>query len=323
MDSPHPTRPMSDEPRAVVSTGYAQVPYWMVDKLPAQARHRHLWVYVALRYLAWQKPVPRSIEDVMKRAKVSRAAAYDSVRVLTEIGALVEQTRKGVRMWFLPVDNPSSDEDESRYLDDDSKNRDDPSRYLDTHLYSQENVEEEGKKPAPTGAVVAARSDLALPDDVAPLCELLAERIGAHGKVGRPVVNAAWRRDMSLLLRRGAKDVEPAALPAERVARAIDYVFAHLADPDTRGFCWADQVRSPGALRRHWTALVLAGKRHEQAKLGTSGRTLVAAREGPSEFGAWLNEMERRTRGGDLSSGATDTTRAVTPPERGTSNGSR
>lgn len=146
------------------------------------------------------------------------------------------------------------------------------------------------------------------------LCALLAERVAAHGKVTRPVVSNAWRRDMSLLLRRGAKGHEPEPIPSERVARAVAYVFDNLAEPDGGGFCWADQVRSPGALRRHWTQLVLAAKRHEQSKLGRGGRAVAAAaaREEPSDFAVMLDDMQRP---------ALDVTSSIDRPER-ESNGS-
>lgn len=124
---------------------------------------------------------------------------------------------------------------------------------------------------APDGAAPAddqsIKSDPTLVDD---LCAQLADRIETHRDGDRPKVTQAWRRDMDLLLRRGPTDVEPAApVSPEKLRASIDAVFARLATRDGSGFCWADQVRSPAALRRHWTQLRQA-ERAQRAAAGPS-----------------------------------------------------
>lgn len=144
------------------------------------------------------------------------------------------------------------------------------------------------------------------------LCAHLAQRVAEHSKSGTPVVSKSWRTSMSLLLRRGAPNVEPSSVEPERVLRAIDYVFTYLAEPDGRGFCWADQVRSAAALRRHWTALQIAARRHNEQRHGVGGRVVARAVEQPSSFAAMLDDMKRTAR-------AVDATSAVDTRERGSS----
>lgn len=95
------------------------------------------------------------------------------------------------------------------------------------------------------------------------LCEQLACKVAAHMQRPLPAVTERWRNDMRLLLERGPLGQDqPTPVPAERVARAIDFLFDRLAAPEGRTrFCWADQVRSPRALREHWHQI-----RHAAAK---------------------------------------------------------
>lgn len=117
--------------------------------------------------------------------------------------------------------------------------------------------------------------DLDLPGDdtasaVESLCEILADAVLAHrGGEGRPTISARWRTDMRLLVERGplrisdAKPVSP-----ERVRGAIEFVFSELAEPEGRTrFCWADQIRSPGALRDHWAQLLEAGRKKHAGRV--------------------------------------------------------
>lgn len=110
-----------------------------------------------------------------------------------------------------------------------------------------------------TSATPEAPTDAAPSAEVEQLCSQLADAVeryrdGAQG--GRPKVNAAWRRDMRLLVERGPLGVEKArGVPVHRVADCIRVVFTELADPGASGFCWAAQVQSPSALRRHWWKL--------------------------------------------------------------------
>lgn len=136
-----------------------------------------------------------------------------------------------------------------------------------------------GRGQARSGAVEVSESDSQTPatwsDDAAAetLCLQLAAAVTAH-RGSRPRVSTRWLADMGLLLRRGPTDTEdPPPTPTE-VATVIDGTFARLAETSPKGFCWADQVRSPGALRSHWSQLVLALRR-SAPKRGTGD--IVAA----------------------------------------------
>lgn len=99
-------------------------------------------------------------------------------------------------------------------------------------------------------------------DDAARLCEHLAQRIFEHrGKY--PKQNAAWLRDADLLLRRGELGVaDPEPWSLRQAVVAIDAVFDLLATPQgSGGFCWADQVQSPGGLRQKWGQIELQARR--------------------------------------------------------------
>ena len=91
------------------------------------------------------------------------------------------------------------------------------------------------------------------PDVIDVLCEDLADRVGHHRDDVPPAVTAKWRKDMRLLLQRGPLDQKaPTPIAPGTVASALCVIFEQLADPGRTGFCWADQVQSPGALRKHW-----------------------------------------------------------------------
>lgn len=98
------------------------------------------------------------------------------------------------------------------------------------------------------------------------LCRILADAVEAH-RGTRPKVSARWIKDLGLLLRRGPLGLDqPSATAPEAVEAMIAAVFGQLAEPDRKGFCWADQVRSPHALREHWDQLALALRRRSPAR---------------------------------------------------------
>ena len=103
-------------------------------------------------------------------------------------------------------------------------------------------------------------------EDVVELCDYLATKIEIHrGGENRPKVTKAWLNDMDKLLRLGPGGVaEHYALSRERVERAIEFVFEQMADRSSSGFCWADQIQSPGSLRAKWVKI------YEQAKAAGS-----------------------------------------------------
>ncbi len=84
------------------------------------------------------------------------------------------------------------------------------------------------------------------------LCDHLAARLAAHS--GRePKISKAWYSDMDLLLRRGCQEwAQPDEVPARHVRLMIDFIFDH---PGDGGFSWADNIRSPGKLRKQWDKL--------------------------------------------------------------------
>lgn len=124
-----------------------------------------------------------------------------------------------------------------------------------------------------------ASTDLTRPD-VQALCQLLAERIGAHGDHPPPKVTDGWLKDMRLLVDRGPTGQgTPENLGAEKVETGIRFLFEHLADPGSNGFCWANQVQSPKALRKHWLKIRQAAKAQREGANGTrrNGKTSTAA----------------------------------------------
>lgn len=121
---------------------------------------------------------------------------------------------------------------------------------------------------------VTAGQDVAVAPFVDELCSLLADRIQSHAG-DRPKITARWRRDMRLLVERGPFHVEPAEpLSVEKVRSSIGFVFDRLADRGSDGFCWADQIRSPHALRDHWAQLRLAARRIEQGRVSKGAQTI-------------------------------------------------
>jgi hypothetical protein len=57
---------------------------------------------------------------------------------------------------------------------------------------------------------------------------------------------------MDLLIRRGPLGIDkPDRWDASRIESGMRRVFSELAEK-RNDFCWADQVQSPNALRRHW-----------------------------------------------------------------------
>jgi len=108
------------------------------------------------------------------------------------------------------------------------------------------------------------------------MCELLARKIEEeHGFLPK-VTDTQWVRPMDLLLRRGALDwADPQAVEVERVRMMIEYVYSYGTEGDK--FRWADQVKSPVALRKHWEKLrVWANREHQsraKAKAEPQGET--------------------------------------------------
>lgn len=114
--------------------------------------------------------------------------------------------------------------------------------------------------PAPSRPVPAGVD----PDVVERLCQHLAHRITQH-RGARPKYSPAWAADMATLLNSGASGWEGPPPTPQQVATVIDAVFDRLNVRSGRGFCWADQVRSPQGLRGKWEQLTFALRDHQQA----------------------------------------------------------
>lgn len=122
--------------------------------------------------------------------------------------------------------------------------------------------------------------------DVDSLCDLLALRVGAHREAPPPPISKSWRRDMRLLLDRGPKDqATPTPLSPRKVESTIHFIFDRLADAGASGFCWADQVRSPGALRKHWHAMATVAQRLKSSPRDTTDQYASASYRGGSPWG--------------------------------------
>lgn len=108
------------------------------------------------------------------------------------------------------------------------------------------------------------------------LCDLLADRVHAlRGGVDRPAVTGRWCRDMRLLVERGPLGVDkPESMTVENVRRAIEYTFDELAEPGADGFCWARQVQSPHALRKHLPKLREAARRASVGRVGRGAQAV-------------------------------------------------
>lgn len=107
--------------------------------------------------------------------------------------------------------------------------------------------------------------ELAADVETADLCSYLQACVERQ-RGRRPKVSSRWIKDMGLLLRRGPKHVEDVSLSASEVREMIAATFELLAEPGRDGFCWADQIRSPGALRDHWEQLEVSLRRTGWAK---------------------------------------------------------
>jgi hypothetical protein len=133
------------------------------------------------------------------------------------------------------------------------------------------------------------------------LCTALADAVGRYrdgAQGGRPKITATWHRDMRLLLERGPLGADQAvAIEPKRVAACIAVVFTELADPQSgSGFCWAKNVQSPSALRRHWWKIYEAARdqrqRSQLGRLGPLSRSLNGD-QAPKPMSEILAEHER------------------------------
>lgn len=132
-----------------------------------------------------------------------------------------------------------------------------------------------------------------------PEVERVIERLAAavEGHRGRAPNTKPWARPVDLLLRRGSPEwARPEPVPVEEVLAMIDVLFSDGAVPGRGGFCWADQVRSGDALRRHWSKLEDWRARRSRTAGGASRRVVEAYEAANIEPGGLLGppvEMPR------------------------------
>lgn len=220
------------------------------------------------------------------KARVSRPTAQRAVRWLEESELLVcldddRQSGRPVRYRFLMPELAVVYETRPEGASHSARGRSESARgsrsqregvdQADTPCLTQDDLQAEREQRD------SSTSDESLP--VERLCDQLADAVRQHrGGNGRPTISAAWKRDMRLLVERGPKGVsDPEKLDVERVAKTIVTVFAELAEPDANGFCWADQVQSPGALRRHWLKMRETHRRQQGQRTSKSARAIDRA----------------------------------------------
>jgi hypothetical protein len=95
--------------------------------------------------------------------------------------------------------------------------------------------------------------------DVRNVCIALRDRcMGHHPQRRAPTVTAQWVKDCGTLLNSGPLDIDGFVPTPGQVHAMIEAIFEQLTEREgSRRFCWADQVNSPGALRRHWAKIEL------------------------------------------------------------------
>lgn len=223
-----------------------------------------------------------SIDTLSKEARLSRRRVEEAIRGLVATG-IVQRTVNGApvpgsnrpNLYRLikapdetagaessaPADvapDESSGPDEMAPAESSSSPRTIRPAQPRTNRPAKPSVEPSNNRQEPH--VVEPRSD------IDSLCALLAERVGTHRDGPSPPVTKRWRTDMRLLIDRGPLNQDqPTPLGVERVERAIRFCFDRLADANGSGFCWADQVRSPQSLRKHWHQLATAAKNLNRA----------------------------------------------------------
>jgi hypothetical protein len=156
-------------------------------------------------------------------------------------------------------------------------------------VHAEPSVEPEVEPPVETSSLSA---------DVDALCSQLADKVAAQRGGAQPPVTERWRKDMRLLLERGPLHQDrPEPCSPEKVETTIAYVFAEMSEPEGRsGFCWADQIRSPGALRDHWLQMAQAAKARRRAKLSPVDRAIARteiATATPDLFSTMLAQLPR------------------------------
>jgi hypothetical protein len=175
-----------------------------------------------------------------------------------------------------------------------------PTRTPPATVTGHEPTEDQPPVEPPTSGPAAPPPDPALfdaPTVIDELCTELAAAVGKFADAPPPPVTARWRNDMRLLLERGPLHQDtPAAIGPDVVRQCLRVVFTELAEPEGRGgFCWAAQIRSPGALRDHWHQMrVKARQQRERLRGGRMEALARQAGDDPADLSRVLAEAHGR-----------------------------
>lgn len=137
----------------------------------------------------------------------------------------------------------------------------------------QERAHQQPLNVEPNEPTQRASSDDDAGAEIESLCQQLADRVEQFRGGMRPKVTPRWRNDMRLLIEYGPKDCDDKVTVA-KVRVSIDALFTELAEPDKGGFCWAQQVRSPAALRRHWASIATTFRTIHHSRVGRGAQAV-------------------------------------------------
>lgn len=279
------------------------------------------WVWVAVLGAARQSPEPGrlmlSADLPMESVDLAELAGVPAKKVSAALTAMerLRLVERDGEVWVVPKFGARQYESDlstgrvSRHRSntDDATSMKRPIAVDETppETETENRDREQTKEPPATADADASPPDGGTPPDegiktdpeiIDELCALLADRIEHHREGDRPKITKTWRKDLDLLLRRGPTDVDPPApISPEKLRVSIDALFGPLAARDSSGFCWADQVQSPGALRKHWTRIGQAAR----AKRQTSGGSVEDLAERARKRAAADEAMRRASRRAD------------------------
>lgn len=240
----HTTRPQSDELVIEISGYFAQIPEWVLD---AEISDRAVRLYCALWRHADKAdrtcfPTRAKLAD---RIRCSESSLDRAMKELAAIGAVIitrrrtpegDPTSNLYTLQVVPTGEGTPTAAAAPGVTDDEE-------VASPVTNKPESVNQSQKEPEPVAS------------DVAEIVEHLKRCAVGHGMVKATVKTAPWERPVDLLLRRGSLDADPEPIPAQEIHDMIDLVFTRGSVHSSSGFCWADQVQSGNALRRHWPKL--------------------------------------------------------------------
>jgi hypothetical protein len=273
-----------------LAAGFDAIPSWLTALVGhrVEVHHRiratdrvrvlgleHLGMYAVLR--TWwgpqnTRPWP-SVEKIAARAGVGSTRARELIADLETVGAALRTSRgkrgggRGSNFYTLAgKDGPLCRENETQQKKEQTnaiaKGKPTQMRGV-TRFKEQDSIyiqTEKDEKPLLDAVDTSIAADL---------CEYLSQRIGEYrgGHGHRPRVDAGWIADMDRLIQEGPLGyADGGKRSPDEIRRAIAYVFAELAEPNRKAFCWAMHIRSPKDLSEKWSRLADV-KRHREEVL--------------------------------------------------------